>query len=436
MRKLLCIAILLYCFSSCIKIPLPVEDNATATDPNISYFDNYEIELSTYKLDSFVTSGTSNFTVGYHKDPLFGTMSCGTYAQIDLPPGNPVKDKTVSFDSLVLIVKPTGEYYGDTLMPFKLQVHRLLEKIVNDDDADNKFYNPRKFLFNPSLLGTHTSVIRPLRGSAIKIRLSDLLGQELLLKLKNDNTDIEDNNRFVNYFKGIYLTTDTLFSKTVYHFKPDSATSVMRLHYHLNGTFFEEKYLDFPLSAAKHFNHIEYNPAGTNLSVFTAFKKQLKKSSLTGNKAYLHSNVPSSIKVRFPSILQLKELYPYVKVMKAELVITPSPGTYRYPYQLPNAMYLYTTDDNNALGIQLQDNFTQSPLTGNLYVDELYGDKTKYTYDITNYVNSLVEAGPFSKSALMLAPAAASFSTQLQRLVINNQSLSKGIQLKLYLLGL
>lgn len=437
MKDLFIIAAFLCCFSSCIKVPLPLSDNtATADDPNISYFDNYEIELSTYKIDSFPTSGTSIFTVGYHRDSLFGTVNCSAYAQIDLPSTNPLKNNTVSYDSLVLMIRPNGDYYGDSLIPFRIKAHRLLEKIANDDESNNSYYNPRDFLYDPLSIGSYTSTVRPKRRSTINIRLSDILGKELLLKLKNDNTDIQDNNRFVNYFNGICLTSDTTITNAIYYFKPDSANTIMRLHYHLTGTFSEQKYLDFPFSTPKQFNHIEYNHSGTNLSAFTPYKKQLKNSHLTGNKAYLHTNTGSFIKIRFPSILRLKELSPYVKVMKAELVIAPSPATFKYPYWLPNTLNLYTTDESNTLKFQLADNFFQLPLTGNLHIDELYGDKTKYTYDITSYINSLIEEGPFSKSALMLVPSTTALSSELQRLVINNQSLTKSIQLKLYLLGL
>ena len=359
--------------SACIKAPVEVVDNASATDPNISYYDNYPVELSTYKIDSFLTSGTSTLVVGYHKDSMFGTIRSGSYVQIDLADGNPLRNQHVSFDSLVLQLAPTGEYYGDTLTPFRLTAHRLLQKVENDDPTDNFFFNPRKFSYEPSALGSYTAAIRPKRGAKITIRLSDALGQELMLKLKNNDTDIQENSSFTDYFKGIYLGTDTLLSKVLYYFKQTESTGFMRLHYHLNSTFSGEKILNFPASTSKQFNNIDYRHTGTDLSVFTPYKQQLKKSSATGSKAYLHTNMYSYVKISFPSILRLKELYPYVKVMKAELVITPSPGTYRYPYQLPAAMHMYITDDNNALLQQLANNFGPSPTpqTGNLFIDEV-----------------------------------------------------------------
>ncbi len=435
MNKLFFIAGLSCFLYACIKAPIPIADNTNTSDPNISFYDNYKVEISTYKIDSFITSGSSTFAIGYHKDSLFGTINASSYVQVNLPDDNPIKNKNVTFDSLVLMLKPSGDYYGDTVLPFKIQVHRLLQKISNDDDDNSNFYNPRKFLFDTTALGNYTSFVKPKKGSNITIRLDNVLGQELLLKLKNNNIDIQENTNFLNYFKGILFKTDTAISKTLFHFKLEAANIFLRLHYHLNGTFSEEKFIDFPMLTSRQFNHLDYKHDGTNLSVFTAFKNQLKKSNQTGNKAYLHNNMASYIKINFPTILELKEIYPYVKVMKAELVITASPGTYRYPYQLPRSLYLFATDDNNGLNYQITDNFGQAPLTGNLFIDELYGDKTNYSYDITNYINTLLQEGRFSKSALMLTPS-ASASGELQRLVINDQTQSKSIKLKLYLLGL
>lgn len=436
MRNFFFLLVMVCLLSSCIKEPIAIIDNEDGNDPNISYFDNYKVDIATYKLDSFITSANTTFSIGRHRDPYFGVLSAGAYAQINLPADNPVRNKSVTFDSLVVILRPGGDYYGDTLLPFTIRAHRLLQNIENEEAANLYFYNSRKVIYDQSVIGNLTTSIRPRRNADIRLRLPDALGQEWLLKLKNNNTDIQSNENFINYFKGLYFGTDTLTVNSIYYFKPHNDKNIIRLYYHVNGAFVQEQFLDFTVSNTQQFNHLAYSHAGTNLSGFTPFKKQLRKSSQTGKQAYLNSNMGSYIKVNFPDILQLKELHPYVKVMKAELVVTPTPGTYRYPYRLPEIVYLYTTDDGNALNSVIIDPFTQAPLTGNLVVDRLYGEKTRYTYDITGFINTLVAEGRFSKLALMLAPSTESLSTQLQRLIINDQNLNYGIQLKLYLLGL
>lgn len=157
---------------------------------------------------------------------------------------------------------------------------------------------------------------------------------------------------------------------------------------------------------------------------------------MTANKAFLHSNVGTLIKISFPSILTVKDLHPYVKILKAELVIKPQSDSYRYPYKLPQQLNLYTTNDNNDLIGILKDASGQDNLTGNLVNDKLFPEKTQYTFDITQYINSLLAEGRFSKSALMLSPTVLYSDLETQRLIVSDQTIDKTIQLKLYVLGL
>jgi hypothetical protein len=427
-KKIAINLLILFLAASCRKVDVTFGNDGSEGDPDISYFDDYAVELATYKIDSFITSSHDVFTIGHHTDLAFGSITAGSYAEINLPAENPVRDKNVSFDSLVVILKPNGSYYGDTSIPFKINIHRMVQKIENEEQDNTNFYNPRKFQFDPALFGQTTVTVRPKRGTAIKVRLPDSFGQDLLMKFKNNNDSIQLQDNFLRYFKGLYLGTDTFFSKAMYFFVSDSSEMIMRLHYKLNGTITQEKYFDFAFNTTKQYNQITYNHSGTNLAAFTPFKKQLKKSSSTGNKAYLHSNMGSYIKISFPTILNIKELHPYIRIMKAELVIKPASGTNSYPYKLPPSLTLYSTDVNNGLN--------ETVGTGSPYVDTLYGEKTQYTYDVTEYITALINAGRFSTSALMLASSSGVSDSQLDRLVINDQTLSKGIQLKLYVLGL
>lgn len=435
-KLLLSFSILLYVLAGCTKTDINFTDNGTDNDPNIVYYDNYPVEIATYKVDSFLSSGHSVFTVGYHADPIFGKINAASYTEIELPTENPLKNQNVTFDSLVVVLQPNGSYYGDTTLPVHLTVKRLTENIKNEDDDNNDYYSPRTFSTETTLLGQKTTVIRPSKDTLISIRLPYATGLDLFQKLKSDAAEIQDNASFIKYFKGLRIGVDTLLTNTLYYFLTHSSGVIMRLHYRLNGTVSIEKTLNFYSNLNKQYNYIHVNQPSGIYSIFTPFKRQLKSSSLTGNKAYLNSNAGSYIKVSFPNLLTLKELYPYVKVLKAELIIKPSPGSYSSPYQLPPVLNLYTTDDDNRPLQMLSDPSGQYELTGNLIIDNLYGVETKYSYDITSYLKSLIDAGEFSRSALLLTPPSIFTDASVNRLVVNNQQLSNSIQLKLYVLGL
>ncbi|HPG10988.1 MAG TPA: hypothetical protein PLU37_05615, partial [Chitinophagaceae bacterium] len=66
----------------------------------------------------------------------------------------------------------------------------------------------------------------------------------------------------------------------------------------------------------------------------------------------------------------------------------------------------------------------------------LYGNETAYTFDISSFLTSLISEGQFTNTALMLTTPDGISSAKTDRLVINDQTLSNSIQLKLYVLGL
>lgn len=429
--SLLTLSLLL--ITSCTKTNVDFATDGDSEDPDITYYDNYPVNLSSYQLDSFITSGHSTFSIGYHRDAFFGNLEAAGYAGLLLPDENPVKSQSVIFDSLVLVLHPNGSYYGDSSLPVTFQVNELIQPVSNDNE-DTRYYNARTFPYNNTPLGTRTVTVRPGRDSLVRIRLSDALGQDLLQKLRVNATAVQSQSEFVKYIKGFRIGVDSSLTNTMYYFSIPADSTLVQLHYRLNGTTYQEKTLNFKVNSSLQYNYILPDRQFSPLSVFTQFKKQLKASALTAHKAFLHTNSGTMIKIGIPDLLSLKELHPYVKVMKAELIVRPAPGTYNYPYSLPSTLSLYSTDDGNGLNEQLTDG--TYALTGNLNVDLLYGENTYYSFDITSFITSAISEGEFSKAAIMMTPASGTTETTLERLVINDQTLNKGIQLKLHVLGL
>lgn len=241
---------------SCTKTDITFKDEEDDTDPSITYYDNYPLQLSTYKIDSFITSGHSSWSIGYHRDSWFGNSEAAGYTEILLPEDNPLKSQSVLFDSLVLVLKPNGAYYGDTTLPIHYVVNRLTENISNEDD-DTRYYYPRRFSFDPVPVGSRSIAIRPNRDSLITIRLSDALGLDLFQKLRTNATEIQTQSAFINYIKGFRLGVDTSLTNTLAYFSIPSDSMVLRLNYRLNGTTFQEKKLNFRVNNNRQFNYLK-----------------------------------------------------------------------------------------------------------------------------------------------------------------------------------
>ncbi len=426
--------------SSCEKVHVEFGESTLEADPDIVFLNSYKVDIATFKTDSFVTSSNEVLSLGYHYDSVFGAVKAGSYVQLKLPATNPLSDQTlaVTLDSLELIIKPTGDFYGDSSRSFKIQVHRLTQNIKDATSSGDTYYNTTSFGYDPTTIGQQTVSLYGRSGTPVHIRLSNALGQELLTKFKDNHEDISSEERFINYFKGIYLTTDTVVTNSLAYFSAPADSILIRLNYHDNGLFPVKRYIDFSYTKAKQFNNIAFRYVNPNFSIFINRKSQLIPSTSSGNQSYLNSNLGSYIKMSFPKILNLKELYPYIRVVKAELIIKPDVKSYTFPYQLPQSLYLYTTDENNYPISPFyfgSDNSVRQQ--GNLYIDRLLGENTNYSYDISGYINNLIAEGQFSKSALLLTSSLTGNDTGLQRLILNDQNTSRSsVQLKLYVLGL
>jgi Domain of unknown function (DUF4270) len=424
---------------SCFKTPLVFEDNDQASDPDVSFFDTYKVDIATYKTDSFVTSGSRIMMLGTHNDTSFSKMTAETYAEITIPGDNPVNGLNASniiFDSIVLVLTPAGNYYGDTMMPLSLSVHELTEPIENEEAENTNYYYPRTFASKTVAMGsTVLTNIRPGRKKEVTIRLPNSFGQDLLTKLRRNENEITTQSEFRDYFKGICIKGDSNFNKTIYYFSAVGNQNLIRIYYRERDVFLTEKTIEFGFDASKQFNHISFNRNSTPFSTFRPFKNDLVASSQMKGKAYLSNHMPSYMKITFPQLLSLKELAPYVKVIKAELEVKPSPGTYSYPYKLPPQLSLINSNADNVFD-NFVPGFDGAPQTGNLVIDDLYGKDTKYTFDITAFINTVISEGRFSTKALFLGINATGFATESQRLIINEQSSTDGIKLKLYVLGL
>lgn len=436
MLRIIFFAPLLAVLAGCTKTEVDIRDNQTTEDPNVVYYENYPMEISTYKTDSFRTSGHGVFATGYHRDPVTGILHAASFAELGLPAINPLLNQDVSFDSIVLVLKPNGKYYGDTLQPIRLAVFRLNENIRNEDDESVIFYNPRYFTTTLLPVAQKTMTLRPAKDTLISFRLPDTFGAELMQKFKTNAAEIRDNTAFIKYLKGFCFDADTAFTNNLFYFTAAGGNTLMRLHYKLNSTVAVEKVLSFQYNSSRQVNYLQTNHSSGIYSLFTPYKKQLRTSEQLGHTAVLNSNAGSYIRLNFPDLLNLYEKYPYVKILKAELVVRPAPGTYSFPYTLPPILHLYTSGDNNLPSEILLDPTGQYQQTGNLSSDPLYSNGTRYTYDITSFLSALADAGPFEKTGLVLVPPSIYSDEAIHRLIVNDQQAGNGIQLKLYVLGL
>ena len=207
----------------------------------------------------------------------------------------------------------------------------------------------------------------------------------------------------------------------------------MRLYYHQVGVYREDKFLDFTFTSKDlQFNNISTDRSGTPLAALNTNNYELTSDN-AGNLGYMQDVTGIYLKISFPTIRKLLEKTDFVKIIKADLVVQPVPGSNTTQYPLPPQLEAVTTDGANEPGSSLATTANSAAQNGNLFIDAIYGTNTNYTYDVTSYLQQQIAIDLTNKNGLLLMPPAASRYTSLARLVIpDTKGIKSRLQLKVY----
>ncbi len=395
---------------------------------NIILIDSITPVVSTVYKDSVITSQTGTLLVGNYQDPYFGKTSSNAYLQL-APPTLADLLNNAQYDSLVLLMKTSGGYYGDTMLPVTISVNQLSQEIKF---AENQFSfsNIASFPVNSTALGTKTFVLRPFTHDSANIRLNDVKGMELYNLIKTKSDILKDKAVFTDYFKGLNISASS--NNNDFGFR-DSV--IMRLYYHQTDLAYQNKYFDFSFdNASLQFNHIAADRSGTPLTALNTLNNELP-STATGNVGYLQSATGIYLKIAFPSIRKLLERTDYVKIIRAQLIVKPLINSFNGLYPLPPVLLGAQTDGANEPGSPITAVTSGSAQTesGSLFIDNVSGLNTSYSYDVTRYLQQEIATATVNKDGLLLIPAADTRYASFNRLLIGNaQNLKNKLQLNLY----
>ncbi|PWT74841.1 MAG: hypothetical protein C5B59_10360 [Bacteroidetes bacterium] len=406
---------------------------------NVVAVDTFRVDMSTVQVDSFPTAGTGSILLGRYKDPFFGTVSSRTILEVAPPINLPTISNLAIYDSLSLILRMNKSFYGDTTQVQRYVVSQLTQRIQLPG-VQTTWYNNSVTPFDPNPLGYSDVQIHPRSfytsqklNDTLKIKLPDNMGKELFTLLFNQSDTVKTANTFLGYFKGFSIYPDNNTMGAIYGFRD---TVIMRLYYHQPGLVYTTQFIDFKLNnRANQFNQITYDRTGTPTAPLTPSGPSgvptEVSSTLTGNATYVQGNTGLMTKIKFPTITDML-LYPdYLSVLKAELTLKPTAGSYSPVYMLPPQLALSLTDPSNTVGPQLPYGF------GNLIVDYAYGASTMYTYDITAYIKTQIKLGAENnqKNGIMITMPAPASDTTFNRVVLGdqfNKNNTSRISLKIY----
>ena len=389
---------------------------------DITLVDTFDVELSTVKFDTVKASGTGRILLGELQNDVFGEIHSNSYLEVGVPESFYLVEEDV-YDSLTFALTYNGYYLGDTTKSQRISVHHLTENIEFEDDKD---YLSAKTQFNydPEPLGS--TVFNPYpfnrERDSVNIKLDDELGQELFDMLYDKSFYLDNNEIFIRNFYGLALIADEAYEGSLIGFNGNENEAAIILHTTRWGTSKLKIDYVFPITnISQQFNNISYDYQGTPLEGIGDQEHKLP-STESDDLAFIQGGVGLTIRADFPSLERIM-LRERGTVMKAELVLAPA-NTNVYDYDLPSDLAIYEVNRLNYL--------TSSAITGSvLTIDDLYNEKTYYTFNITNYIKAQIDNNYIDpdKGLLITLPGSV-LSASFERLLIDTQN--DNTQLKIY----
>lgn len=398
-------------------------DNST----DVRLIDTFTINASTVILDSIPTSGYGNMIVGRYIDPYLGVVSANSYTKIGL--GGSFKleanDEPV-FDSLILVTYYNQSYYGDTTKLQTVNIHKVLEEIELEDDGN--LYNVSSFEIDPEPLGTKTFRPRPFRkeddGSwyNLRIELDPEFGADLIQKAIDRDEILNGSAEWENFLQGIAFSPAEDNDAAILNFRT-ADTLNMRLYYHEKSSDNAGKvlYHDFPVGASSYmFTNFDTDRTGTLLENLVEQEFDIKSED-TNDLTFMQGGVGIMTKLEIPHLDELAKIGLSGSLLKAELVFYPAQSTYDEDiFRLPSTFNVFTSDDENNMLTALTNPLTGSLLSATYFEDVEYDEGSYFTFDITNYVNTILDTGIDDEESLLISIPSSTLSTSMERMVLTN----------------
>ena len=391
---------------------LSVGKEFTQNTTDIIQVDTFSVELSTVKMDSVVTSATGYILVGCYDDGNFGRITAQTYFQVGLASFVGLKQDD-RFDSLTIVMPYSNYYYGDTNAIQELEVYSLSEDLSDEDVSS--YYNTSEVDYFNSILGQKRYYPRPTRDSAIEIRISDLLGKDILEKMKSEAEEVSSDEEFQKFIKGFVVIPNKSESSSVIGFNTEDL--MLKMYTSRIEEELEEIEYNFRVAATQYqFNQIQSNRAGTLLGNLVTQDEDIA-SSYIENKAFVQAGTGIVTKVKFPFLESIlfdeKDI-----ILSVELIIKPEIES--YDGNFPESLAMYETNQKNRVVQGLTDKNGASVIS-TFVLDEYYHLDTYYKFNITDFINEQIKDGYIDKDrSLLITVPSPDYSTTLERLIISD----------------
>ena len=373
--------------------------------------------ISTILSDSLASSGDTICQIGSIDDPVWGKIKTAFYAEYDVPGVSFSDDADYGFDSITIRFYSSGNYLGDTLNPQRISLHSLSENLSLDEGY---LYSKSTVAYHATPLASFTFTPTPDETTREhEIRLPDEWGLEWFERFQNGSREMESQEYFRDYFKGIAFIPEEGGS-CINGFMVNDSSLCITLYYHQTKTDATELSASFPANSDLRFNQVSCDRSQTALSSLQSGINNGLPSEKSDHQAYLQGLTGMYLNIDFPFLNDLRAEGRLVTIESALLRLYPVKETYGERYPLPESLTLYTADENNVTEDVVTDISGSSVQTGSLVTDEMMGEETYYSFDITSFLQSNLGTVGYNRKILQLMLPDNLFFTTLSGVVFGD----------------
>ena len=295
----------------------------------------------------------------------------------------------------------------------------MTENISLDDYG--YLYNSSKIPYNQTPLATFSFTPSPgLRNKEIEIRLPDEWGKEWFNLMLEDARQMESQDLFRDYFKGIAFVPDKNDACCINGFQVNSSSLCITLYYHKITEIATKNTLVFSPSSTLTYNKIECDRKNTPIADLVGGSDNALSASESKHQAYLQGLTGMYITIDFPYLNNLCEEGDLVTIESATLQLYPVKKTYDGMYPLPQTLSLYTANKDNVTQGVITDLSGNSVQTGNLVVDDMSYEETYYSFDLTSFLQTNLGTMGYERQKLQLYLPDNLFYTTLQGVIFGD----------------
>ena len=422
-------------WSSCKNEEFDLGRNLVLPHTTVGVIDTVTIKVSNLMVsDSVITSGLGIGFSGNYRDSYIGDIETRMFIEFERTEDSE-NNRYAIFDSVTLILRPNGNYYGDTTKLTTFKVFRINKQIEKRDNG-YLYSTSNNVLYDKNLPLAEASFkkmkVKDLANNEIEIKLHRSLGEELLQGIIRDDEKYKSGD-FTKTFSGLVVTAGD-DSKCVHSFLVNDSACMIRIYYHVSTNFKEEKTMTFKAYQYNSFYNMAIKDGTRTIlppeSKFNAKSDTSLLSSKTGNMGFVMSGgTPIYTRLEFPHLNELLWLGQIVKIQKATLYVRPirhSFDTVPLPPRLN--VYYFDPTSNMPLSEAIRPPSMGSntgPQYGNLrtdYQNIQSPDFPQYTFDVTDFIASQMGKVGYYKWALSLIIPYDSRESTIQRLVFGNQN--------------